>query len=93
MLIPSYDNSTPAESAKLDVSYTCDPNHSNLVTLKPAKILPRQFSRQSLVYVAHAILIVAALGMMNWLYATSPVSLHSQSHLSEQLIDWQVAQD
>jgi|GEM_PF-4263673 hypothetical protein len=85
-MLPSHRNSTPSAETEKTVSPV---SHPELPQTSPLS----QFSSQSFVYVAHAILIVAALGIVNWLHSTSSVSSPLKLQLAERWIDWQVARD
>jgi hypothetical protein len=94
MLISSHNNSTPFSDTEGEVSQTPHPENPNQVTLEPPKTSQlSKFSSQSFVYAAHAILMVAALGIVNWLHSSPSTSPQFKLQLSERWIDWQVAQD
>jgi hypothetical protein len=86
MLISSPNNSTPPTETEKTVSPVSHPELPQTSQLS-------KFSSQTFVYAAHAILIVAALGIVNWLHSAPSVSPPFKLQLSERWIDWQVAQD
>lgn len=86
MFISSPENSTPSAETEKTVSSVSHPKLPQTSQLS-------KFSSQSFVYAAHAILIVAALSIVNWLHSAPSVSPQFQLQLSERWIDWQVAQD
>ncbi|MGB3401744.1 MAG: hypothetical protein WBA77_03565 [Microcoleaceae cyanobacterium] len=85
MLAPSQSEFTQADDINLETAQTS-------AQLSPDS-QPHQFSKKNCVYIAHAILIVATLGLINWLSSASSAAPNLEFQLSQQWIDGQVTQD